>query len=267
MNAMTFGPLELALASLLVLLSAGASFALSLGIHRQILIAALRTAIQLMIIGLVLRALFQSSSHVLTAVLLLVMMLAAAIEVGSRQRSRIRGAWHFLISGAAVGLSTMVIAAFALATLSSSEDWTAPRIIIPVAGIILGTSMNAASVAMNSLLSSLTLERGAIEGQLALGHTRWQAMAPLMRRAVHAGAIPTINQMAGAGIITLPGIMSGQILVGQDPMAAAKSQIFLMFLLCAASVVSIIIAVGLAIARLTDERHRLRLDRLSKSKT
>lgn len=72
--------------------------------------------------------------------------------------------------------------------------------------------------------------------------------------------------MVGAGIITLPGIMSGQILVGQDPMAAAQSKIFLMFLLCVASVVSIIIAVGLAIARLTDARHSLRLDRLSKPK-
>jgi putative ABC transport system permease protein len=70
--------------------------------------------------------------------------------------------------------------------------------------------------------------------------------------------------MAGAGTITLPGIMSGQILVVQDRMAEAQSQIFLMFLLCAASVVSIIIAVGLAIARLTDARHSLRLDRLSK---
>jgi putative ABC transport system permease protein len=82
-----------------------------------------------------------------------------------------------------------------------------------------------------------------------------------MRSAIHAGAIPIINQMAGAGIITLPGIMSGQILTGQDPMSAARSQIFMMFLLCAPSVASILIAVFLGLYRRTDERHRLRLDR------
>lgn len=262
MNGMTFGPLELALAGGLVFASAGISLGLSLGIHRQILIAALRMAIQLMLIGFVLRALFRSESHLLTAALLIAMISAAAFEVGSRQQRRISGIWHFFVSGAAVSLSTMLVAAFALATLSTSADWTAPRVIIPVAGIILGTSMNAASVALNSLLSNLSSERNAIEAQLSLGYTRWQALAPLMRRAVHAGAIPIVNQMAGAGIITLPGIMSGQILVGQDPMAAAQSQIFLMFLLCAASMASIIIAVFLSLSRLTDDRHRLRLDRL-----
>jgi putative ABC transport system permease protein len=263
MSGMTFGPMELAMASGLVLLSSGLSLALSLGIHRQILIAALRTALQLLMIGFVLRALFQSASHLLTALLLIAMIAAAAFEVGSRQRRRIAGIWHYMISGAAVSLSTTGIAAFALATLSTSEDWTSPRIIIPVAGIILGTSMNAASVALNSLLGAIATERNAIEAQLALGYTRWQAVSSVMRRAVHAGAIPIINQMAGAGIITLPGIMSGQILVGQDPMAAAQSQIFLMFLLCAASVASIIITVFLSLSRLTDERHRLRLDRLT----
>lgn len=261
---MTFGPIELAVASGLVLLSSGVSLALALGIHRQILIAALRTALQLMMIGFVLRALFQSANHLLTALLLLAMVAAAAFEVGSRQQRRIAGLWHYMISGAAVSLSTTGIAAFALVTLSTSEDWTAPRIIIPIAGIILGTSMNAASVALNSLLGNISTERNAIEAQLALGYTRWQAVSAVMRRAVHAGAIPIINQMAGAGIITLPGIMSGQILVGQDPMAAAQSQIFLMFLLCAASVASIIITVFLSLSRLTDERHRLRLDRLNK---
>ena len=266
MSGMTFGPLELVLASGLVLLSAAISLVLALGIHRQILVAAVRTAVQLMLIGFVLRALFRSESHLLTALLLAAMVAAAAFEVGSRQQRRMVGLWHFLISGAAVSISTMLIAAFALATLSTSTDWTAPRIVIPIAGIILGTSMNAASVALNSLLTNVAAERNAIEAQLSLGYTRWQAVAPLMRRAVHAGAIPIVNQMAGAGIITLPGIMSGQILVGQDPMAAAQSQIFLMFLLCAASMASIIIAVFLSVSRLTDERHRLRLDRLSQGR-
>jgi putative ABC transport system permease protein len=73
-----------------------------------------------------------------------------------------------------------------------------------------------------------------------------------------------MNQMAGAGIITMPGIMSGQILAGQDPLNAATYQAFLMLLLAASSIFSACLAVYLSALRVTDERHRLRLDRLEK---
>lgn len=74
--------------------------------------------------------------------------------------------------------------------------------------------------------------------------------------------MPTLNTMAAAGIITMPGIMTGQILAGMDPIAAAQYQILLMFLLAGGSMLGVTVAALLAVARLTDERHRLRLDRL-----
>ncbi|NTD87745.1 ABC transporter permease [Agrobacterium tumefaciens] len=261
MNGMTFGLVELSIAGGLVLLSAAVSLAMSLGLHRQILVSAARMVLQLWLIGLVFRTLFESSSKLSTAILLAVMVVAATYEVGARQKQRVSGIWHFLISGAAVSISTILITAFALATLATTDDWTSPRVIIPITGIILGTSMNSASVALNTLFNTIASQRAAIEAQLALGCSKRQALAPSMRTAIHAGTIPIMNQMAGAGIITLPGIMSGQILAGQEPMSAAQSQIFLMFLLCAASVASIMIAVFLGGSRLTDDRHRLRLDR------
>ncbi|WP_425277292.1 ABC transporter permease [Devosia riboflavina] len=101
---------------------------------------------------------------------------------------------------------------------------------------------------------------------MALGKTRRQAMGPGVRRAIHARTIPVFNQMAGAGIITLPGIMSGQILAGTDPLVAAQSQIYLMCLLCSSSIGSVIVGVWLASRRLSDERERLRLDRLRVSR-
>lgn len=74
--------------------------------------------------------------------------------------------------------------------------------------------------------------------------------------------MPVTNQMVGAGIITMPGIMSGQILAGQDPLEAGKYQIFLMLLLASSGVFSAVIAVYAGVSRITDDRHRLRLDRL-----
>jgi len=257
-----FTPLEMILAAGLVLLSAGLSLALKLGIHRSLLLAALRMTVQLLLVGLLLRAIFSSGSAWLTLGLIVIMIGAASYEVGARQRRRLRGGWTFLVSGTAVSSSTLLVAVFALASLSGSQDWTAPAVVIPVAGIILGSAMNAASIGIGSLLETISAERMGIEARLALGHSMRQATDPLLRRAIHTGTIPVVNQMAGAGIITLPGIMSGQVLAGFDPLAAAQSQIFLMFLLSAASVGSVIIAVFLTLRRLGDDRQRLRLDRL-----
>jgi putative ABC transport system permease protein len=88
----------------------------------------------------------------------------------------------------------------------------------------------------------------------------------MLREAIRRGLLPVINQMSAAGLITLPGIMTGQILAGLDPVEAVKYQILLMFLLAGSSgLTTFIIAFG-ALRRLTDERQRLRLDRLRPSR-
>lgn len=111
--------------------------------------------------------------------------------------------------------------------------------------------LSPVSLALDGVLSGVRREKLAIEARLALGATPQQAFSTLLRESVRRGIVPSINQMSAAGIITLPGIMTGQIIAGMDPIDAAKYQILLMFLLCG------------AMRRLTDERGRLRLDRLS----
>lgn len=257
-----FSTLELIVAAILVVASAGLSLALKLGIHRSMLISAARMVVQLLIVGLLLRSIFAMTNPWITAGLVALMILAASYEVSARQQRKLAGAWNFIVSGAAVSASTLFVSLFALTSVAMTQDWTAPQVAIPIAGIVLGTSMNAASVGLTALMDGLVADRDAIEARLALGHSKRQAVQKLMQRAAHTGTINVINQMAGAGIITLPGIMSGQVLAGQDPLIAAQSQIFLMFLLGAVSTASIVIAITLALGRLTDERHRLRLDHL-----
>jgi putative ABC transport system permease protein len=266
MSGLVFGPFELALAAALVLANAGLSAVFDLGIHRSMLIAAARMVAQLLLVGLVLGFIFTNADHWLSLLVLAAMLIAATFEVGSRQRNKLAGFWHYGLSGIAVSGGTMLVATFALITVSGSEDWTAPRIVIPIFGIILGSAMSASSIALNNIFEGVSSQRAAIEAQLALGRTRAQAMAPLMQRAIYAGTLPVLNQMAGAGIITLPGIMSGQILAGANPLVAAQSQIFLMLLLSAASTTSVVTAVWLAAKSLSDDRERLRLDRFRSSK-
>jgi putative ABC transport system permease protein len=122
--------------------------------------------------------------------------------------------------------------------------------------------MNAASLTLQTTFNAAWYQRQAIDARLALGADRQTALRPILRQAVRSGLLPTINTMAAAGIITLPGIMTGQILAGMDPIEAARYQILLMFLLSGGSILAVVFAAWLALWRLTDSRHRLRLDRL-----
>lgn len=262
MTPLQLGLPELALAALLIVAAAALSWALRLGLQRTLLVCAVRLVVQLVLVGLFLRQVFALSSPWLTAGVVLAMLAAASFEVGSRQRRRLAGFWHLGIGGGSVGIATLGIALFALAGSLRPQPWYDARHAIPLVGIILGTAMNAASLALNQVFASVTRERAAIEARLALGADRYTALGGVLRRALYTGLIPTLNQMAAAGIITLPGIMTGQILAGMDPLDAARYQILLMFLLVGAGFVAALGAVYLSAWRLTDERDRLRLDRL-----
>ena len=253
---------ELALAALLIVAAAALSWALRLGLQRTLLVSAVRLVVQLVLVGLFLRQVFALSSPWLTALVVAGMLGAATFEVGSRQRRRLAGFWHLGIGGGTVGVATLGIALFSLSSSLRPQPWYDARHAIPLVGIILGTAMNAGSLALNQVFASVTRERAAIEARLALGADRYTALGGVMRRALYNGLIPTLNQMAAAGIITLPGIMTGQILAGMDPLDAARYQILLMFLLAAAGFATALGAVWLSAWRLTDERNRLRLDRL-----
>ena len=254
--------IDLAAASLLVLLNAGLSLALDLRIGRSLLLAAVRTVVQLLLVGLVLKVVFALESPWLVGLVLLAMMLAASREVLSRQKRRIAGP-----AGWGIGAGTMVLAT-ALATLLSlstlqPDPWYAPHVVIPLVGIVLGNVMNGVSISLNAFNGGIVAGRAAIEARLALGATRQQALQPLQRDALRNALIPVINQMAAAGIITLPGMMTGQIIAGMPPYEAAKFQIFVLFLLAGAAGLGAIAALWLAARQVTDTRDRLRLDRLA----
>jgi putative ABC transport system permease protein len=122
--------------------------------------------------------------------------------------------------------------------------------------------LNSASLGLDSFFGGAVASRAAIEAQLALGASARSALAELVRSSIRRGMIPLINQMSAAGIITLPGIMTGQLLAGMDPLEAVKYQILLLFLLAGAGGLAAAGSVYLAARAITDERQRLRLDRL-----
>ena len=262
MNAIALSPRDLIASALLVALDAGLSLALGLRLHRSLAIASVRMVIQLLLVGLVLRWVFARADPAITLAVILLMVLVAAREVAARPESRLVRGGNLVVGGLAVGAATALTAVLALTTAIRPQPWFDPRYAVPLAGIILGNVLNAASLTLDAMLGGLARERTAIEAQLCLGESFAAATRPLVRTAIRRGLLPIINTMSAAGIVTLPGIMTGQILAGMDPMAAVKYQILLMFLLAGGSGMASVAVALLVRGRLTDDRQRLRIDRL-----
>jgi putative ABC transport system permease protein len=262
MKPILLTPLDLVIASALVFLDAAVSLWLGLRLHRQLLIAAARCTIQLLLIGFILKKVFAIDTPLLTLGVILVMVMIAGREVAARPEKKLVRYGNQIAGLSAVALATFVTAGFALLTALRPHPWYAARYAIPLTGIMLGNALNAASLSLDALLSGIGRERSAIEAQLALGARYRDAMRPLIRASVRRGILPIINTMSAAGIVTLPGIMTGQILAGLDPVEAVKYQLLLMFLLAGANGIAAVGAAYFAAARLTDGRDRLRVDRL-----
>ncbi len=128
--------------------------------------------------------------------------------------------------------------------------------------MMLGNTMTGIAVGLDRLTDTVWRQRALIENRLMLGQ-RWQvAIGDARRDAMRSGMIPIINSMAAAGIVSLPGMMTGQILAGTSPSLAVKYQILIMFTITVGTGFGTLAAVLTASRRLFDERERLRLDRL-----
>ncbi len=263
MNAIALQAGDLVVAAALLVLDGALSMALGLGLHRAMLVATARMVVQLLLIGTVLRAVFQSESAAATLGILAVMTLVAIREGAARPRHRLARFGNYAVAGLAVGASTVLAALLALTTALRPDPWWNPRYAIPVTGIVLGSAFGTASLTLDGVLGGAAAARARIEARLTLGHSFATATGPLMADAIRRGLMPVLNQMAAAGLVTLPGTMTGQILAGFDPVEAVKYQILLMLLLAGASALAAIITARLSARRLTDGRQRLRLDRLT----
>ncbi len=263
MELIPLSPWDLALAATLVGLLAALSWLLHLGIGRRLLIAAARSGVQLTLLGLVLRVLFAQTSPPLLGLMALVMLAVAGYEVMARQQRRFRGLWGYGLGTISMFLSSFTITFLALTLVIQVHPWYRPQYLIPLLGMLLGNTMSGIAIALDNLTRTAWDQRGRIEARLVLGHSWQEAISEIRRDALRSGLIPIINAMTTAGIVSLPGMMTGQILAGSPPMEAAKYQLMILLLIAGGSGLGSLAAVWGGSRRLFDERERLRLDRVT----
>ena len=244
---------DLVIAALLVLVNGAISLLLKLDLERKLLWAAVRTVLQLLAVGYVLGWVFAYDRWYVVLALMVVMTLIAGVS-GSQ-----RGAWRYAgqtaDSIASIWLGSWVAGAMGLFVVIRIHPWYMPQYAIPILGMILGNALTGASLGIERMTHELTARRDRVESALALGATRWEAAREPARQAVRAGMLPTLNQMTVVGIVSLPGMMTGQVLAGQSPLQAVRYQIVVMFLIAAGASLGTLGAVLLAYRRLFCADH------------
>ncbi|HRF13352.1 MAG TPA: iron export ABC transporter permease subunit FetB, partial [Candidatus Accumulibacter phosphatis] len=231
MNVIALSPFDLTIAALLILALAGLSLRMQIGVERQLLISAVRSTVQLFLIGLVLKVLFESTQAIWVALLATVMLVVAGREVMVRQKRRFVGGWGFGVGTLSMFVSSFTVTLLALLLVIGTDPWYAPQYAIPLLGMVLGNTMNGISLGLDRLTQDAAQRRPIIEARLALGQDWQRAISDSRREAMRVGMIPIINAMSAAGIVSLPGMMTGQILAGTPPVEAVKYQILVMFLI------------------------------------
>jgi putative ABC transport system permease protein len=266
MDMIALGGVELGLAGALVAALVLLAVRLDLRVGRRLVVAALRAILQLLLIGLVLEAVFARAELLWVGLMALVMLLVAGHEVRARQHRRLVGWWSYGVGTSAMFLSSFATTLLALVVIIQPQPWYLPQYAIPLLGMLLGNTMNGIGLALDRLNQGLWVNRETVEAQLILGRTPEEATAELRREAVRSGLMPIINAMAAAGVVTLPGIMTGQILAGAPPVEAVKYQILLLFLIATGSGFGTVLAVSMTTRRAFDGRQRLRGERFAAGK-
>ena len=263
MNVISLTPFDLSMAAILILLLAFASVILKLNLASRIVIAAIRTVVQLLLIGLVLKVLFAQVNLLFVSALSIFMLLIAGREVMARQKRRFGGLWGYGLGTLSMFISSFTLTIYALIVVVGTDPWYTPQYAIPLLGMMLGNTMTGVSLALDHLTTNAWQQRNIIEARLILGQDWSTAIGDITRDSVRIGMVPMINAMAAAGLVSLPGMMTGQILSGTEPVEAVKYQILIMFLITAGTGFAAMLATWIGARRLFDDRQRLRLERLS----
>lgn len=257
--------LDVAIAACLILINGAISLGLQLGLEKRLAWASFRTVVQLSLVGLVLEKVFALQNWWLMLGLAIIMTTVAAWSaVGRVEHKMPLMKINSLLS---IFASSWFVTAVTLFAVIGHDAWKnhPAHYVIPFLGLVLGNTLNGISLGMDKLGDQLKRRRGEIEMILSLGGTRWEAARSAVKNAVRTGMIPILNSMLVVGLVSLPGVMTGQLLSGTSPIEAVKYQIVIMFIISAGTALGTISVVLLSYRRLFNASHQFLYDEIRNS--
>lgn len=233
---------------------------LRLGLHHRMAIATIRCATQLSLLGYILVPIFITNRWWLTLVYSFFMLAVAAAEAVSRPAQAYDGMMFEVLM--AMGIACACTITFGLACIVRVTPWYDSQYLIPMLGMLLGNSCSSVAVGLSAVLEEISGGKEKVEALLVLGATRVEATRDVVVRAARLALTPLLNSMNVVGIVSIPGMMTGNLLSGTSPSVAAHYQILIYFLVALSSSVSAVATIYAALLTICDNHHRLRSEKL-----
>lgn len=211
------------------------SFWQKLELENQLIIASGRSILQLLMVGYILDFIFAINQPLPVIIILMIMLTIASQVIKNNISKEIKGLFPIVFG--AIFISSLFTLSYTLILIIQPQTWYEPQYLISLTGLVLGNTMNSASLAGERLASNIKNNRLEIETFLSLGATPLEAIKSYRKQAIRVSLIPTLNNMMVMGLVSLPGIFTGQILAGTPPLEAASYQILILFMIVVANLI------------------------------
>lgn len=208
-------------------------------LSRDIGTGILRMTVQLALVGIYLKTLFNLNNPWLNMAWILIMLLVADFNILHRSGLKVR--YFVAPTFIAIAFSILLSTAFLVFLIIQPTHFYDARYLVPLAGMILGNCMQGNVIALERFHSAINKNQNEYITYLMLGATRWEALRPYFRAAIKAAINPTLANMTTMGLVSLPGMMTGQILGGSEPWLAVKYQIAIMICIFTSTTIAIFI--------------------------
>ncbi len=262
MHAIDISWADLAIVYVLLILPVAILAYYRVGLLRGLGIGVLRMSVQLALVGLYLQYLFRLNNFWLNSAWIAVMLVVANLSILNGAGLSIRRLFPATL--AATALSTVLVVAVLVGLAVRPHPLYDARYLIPLAGMLLGNCLRANIISLERFFSSLRENEQEFITYLTLGASLREACLPHLRRAFRTAMAPQISTVATMGIVSLPGMMTGQILGGGSPLLAVRYQMAIVVAILAAAVIGAFLNLQASIFLSFDRYHRLRSDVFSK---
>jgi putative ABC transport system permease protein len=248
--------LDLAWACGLIAISIGLLAWQGVGIGGKLALAAARSIVQLLVMGLGLQFVWQLGNPFVTVGAIFVLAIATAIAASNRISDRIKGLFPIVSGSILTGL--IVAVGYAIFVVIKPANWQQPQYLIACAGLSLGYLLNSTAIAGERTISGIEQHQAEIETRLSLGATPAQSVADYRQAAIKAALVPTIEMLMVAGLVTIPGFLNGALFSGIQPVNAAGYQIVVLFTAIASNTIAVILVTQGIVNRFFNRYAQLR---------
>ena len=234
--------LQLAIGFIILIIPAAIFWWYKTGLNRQMVIATIRMTLQLLFVGYYLEYLFEYDNAWLNTAWIIVMVVVA--DFATIDRSDLKAKRSLVIPiFLATFFGIILINLFFLEVVIQLRTFLEAQYAIPITGMVLGNCLRSNVIGINDFYYNLKDNKERYQFYLASGATRTEALYPFFQSALKKSANPTLASMATIGLVSLPGMMTGQILSGSSPLTAIQYQIMIMLAIFSGTILSVFLAI------------------------